>query len=249
MQNSVCLITSTVNWSKMREKNQNALFYSLSQIIKWPEAESLYSWCVCLPATLQVHALLVQPNQTAAIKRQGFHLNTYKFGNCLKWLNLQIKYCSKLKMYLWDLKTIWLCCCHLFVSTVMLLNKKDYFLCIAWSQLTKWAEESDLRFVFQSLFLCCVLRRQLSAGFLFFFCARIRAWGSEWVNEAASSSVKLTPGRRLGFLYSIFPSLGINRQLPILLFFFFFPMPWLSAELEHTVLECVPVGSALWRVD
>lgn len=39
--------------------------------------------------------------------------------------------------------------------------------------------------------------------------------GIEWVNEAASASVKPTPGRRQGFLYSIFPSLGINRQLPI----------------------------------
>lgn len=221
MQNSVCLITSTVNWSKMREKNQNALFYSLSQIIKWPEAESLYSWCVCLPATLQVHALLVQPNQTAAIKRQGFHLNTYKFGNCLKWLNLQIKYCSKLKMYLWDLKTIWLCCCHLFVSTVMLLNKKDYFLCIAWSQLTKWAEESDLRFVFQSLFLCCVLRRQLSAGFLFFLCQntglreRMSEWGSEQLSETHSRE-------KAGVPVLNFPFTWDKQAITHPSFFFFF---------------------------
>lgn len=64
------------------------------------------------------------------------------------------------------------------------------------------------------------------------------------MNEAASASVKPTPGRRHGFLYSIFPSLGINRQLPIP-----FPMPWPSSELKHTLLVCVPVEPALWGVE
>lgn len=26
-------------------------------------------------------------------------------------------------------------------------------------------------------------------------------------------------------------------------------MPWPSTELKHTLLACVPVGSALWRVE
>lgn len=26
-------------------------------------------------------------------------------------------------------------------------------------------------------------------------------------------------------------------------------MPWPSSELKHTLLVCVPVGSALWRVE
>lgn len=53
-------------------------------------------------------------------------------------------------------------------------------------------------------------------------------------------------GKRQGFLYSIFSSLGINRQLPIPLFSL---TPWPSAELKHTLLARVPVGAALWGVE
>lgn len=90
---------------------------------------------------------------------------------------------------------------------------------------------------------------QSSTSLFFFFlflAERGQARGRvEWVKETAAPHRRTTPGKRLGFLYSIFSSLGINRQLPIP----FFPTPWPSAELKHTLLARVPVGAALWGVE